>query len=64
MQRRTGHILAPRRAFTLTELLVVIAIIVLLLGTLFVAINAAGSRPADVVHEQSQAGGPGDAHAP
>ena len=35
----------PRtRAFTLTELLVVIAIVVLLLGTLFVAINAASKR--------------------
>lgn len=44
MQRRTGSILAPRRAFTLTELLVVVAIIVLLLGTLFVAINAASKR--------------------
>lgn len=32
------------RAFTLTELLVVIAIVVLLLGTLFVAINAASKR--------------------
>ena len=32
------------RAFTLTELLVVVAIIVLLLGTLFVAINAASKR--------------------
>lgn len=35
----------PRtRAFTLTELLVVVAIVVLLLGTLFVAINAASKR--------------------
>ena len=51
MQRRTGHILAPRRAFTLTELLVVIAIIVLLLGTLFVAINA-GSKRAQIAKTQ------------
>ena len=35
---------APRRAFTLTELLVVVAIIVLLLGTLFVALSAASRR--------------------
>jgi prepilin-type N-terminal cleavage/methylation domain-containing protein len=35
---------AGRRGFTLTELLVVVAIIVLLLGTLFVALNAASRR--------------------
>jgi len=40
MQNRPRHF----RAFTLTELLVVIAIIVLLIGTLFVAINAASKR--------------------
>ena len=51
MQRRTGNILTLRRAFTLTELLVVVAIIVLLLGTLFVAINA-GSKRAQVAKTQ------------
>ena len=44
MTRRSRHILPRTRGFTPTELLVVIAIIVLLLGTLFVAINAAAKR--------------------
>jgi len=44
MQNRPRHPRSIPSGFTLTELLVVIAIIVLLLGTLFVAINAASKR--------------------